>query len=143
MAEPSTIARPYAEAAFRLARIHFQKDQLDDAQNALGRIHGVTPVEIKDDVEFLRANIDLATARPGGFSDEDFERFEALANLLAPLVEAIHARRMTLGLLDAFVGPRIGRRILDGQVKRGDGDRIEAAFWYSDLRGFTDRKSVV
>ena len=53
------------EAAFRLARIHFQKDQLDDAQNALARIHGVVPVQIKDDVEFLRANIDMATGRPG------------------------------------------------------------------------------
>jgi Tetratricopeptide repeat len=53
------------EAAFRLARIHFQKDQLDDAENALGRIHGVVPAEIRDDVEFLRANIDMATGRPG------------------------------------------------------------------------------
>ena len=53
------------EAAFRLARINFQKDQLDDAQNALERIHGVVPGEIKDDVEFLRANIDMATGRPG------------------------------------------------------------------------------
>jgi tetratricopeptide (TPR) repeat protein len=53
------------EAAFRLARIHFQKGQLDDAQNALGRIHGVVPAEIRDDVEFLRANIDMATGRPG------------------------------------------------------------------------------
>jgi len=53
------------EAAFRLARIHFQKDQLDDAQNALARIHGVVPAQIKDDVEFLRANIDMATGRPG------------------------------------------------------------------------------
>jgi tetratricopeptide (TPR) repeat protein len=53
------------EAAFRLARIHFQKDQLDDAENALGRIHGVVPPEIKDDVEFLRANVDMATGRPG------------------------------------------------------------------------------
>jgi adenylate cyclase len=80
----------------------------------------------------------VATAVPEGFSDADLDRFEALANLLAPLLEAIHARRMTLGLLDTFVGPRIGRRILEGQVKRGDGDRIEAAFWYSDLRGFTN-----
>src|SRR5690348_4549616 len=53
------------EAAFRLARIHFQKDQLDDAENALGRIHGVVPAEIKDNVEFLRANVDMATGRPG------------------------------------------------------------------------------
>src|SRR5262245_15727703 len=52
------------EAAFRLARIHFQKDQLDDALHALGRIEGTVPEEIKDDVEFLRANIYMATGRP-------------------------------------------------------------------------------
>ncbi len=52
------------EAAFRLARIHFQKDQLDDALQALGRIQGTVPAKIKDDVEFLRANIYMATDRP-------------------------------------------------------------------------------
>jgi tetratricopeptide (TPR) repeat protein len=52
------------EAAFRLARIHFQKDQLEDALHALGRIEGVVPAEIQDDVEFLRANIYMATGRP-------------------------------------------------------------------------------
>jgi tetratricopeptide (TPR) repeat protein len=52
------------EAAFRLARIHFQKGQLDDALHALARIVGTVPVEIKDDVEFLRANIYMATGRP-------------------------------------------------------------------------------
>ncbi len=84
-------------------------------------------------VNFMTA----ATASAEGFSDDDLDRLAALSNLLAPLVEVLHARRMTLGLLDTFVGPRIGARILEGQVKRGDGDRIEAAFWYSDLRGFT------
>jgi predicted negative regulator of RcsB-dependent stress response len=53
------------EAAFRLARIHFQKDQLDDALHALARIEGTVPEEIRGDVEFLRANIDMATGRPG------------------------------------------------------------------------------
>jgi tetratricopeptide (TPR) repeat protein len=52
------------EAAFRLARIHFQKDQLDDAQHALGRIEGTVPAAIVDDIEFLRANIDMATGQP-------------------------------------------------------------------------------
>jgi tetratricopeptide (TPR) repeat protein len=52
------------EAAFRLARIHFQKDQLDDALHALGRIQGKVPDAITDDVEFLRANIYMATGRP-------------------------------------------------------------------------------
>jgi adenylate cyclase len=79
----------------------------------------------------------VATRAAEGFSDADLDRFEALANLLAPHIELIESRRMALGLLDAFIGPRISARILEGQVKRGDGDRIEAAFWYSDLRGFT------
>src|SRR5262245_31070824 len=52
------------EAAFRLARIHFQKGQLDDALNALERIKGTVPAEIKDDIEFLRANVYMATGRP-------------------------------------------------------------------------------
>src|SRR5215472_15379153 len=52
------------EAAFRLARIHFQKDQLDDALQALARIKGTVPEEIRNDVEFLRANIYMATGRP-------------------------------------------------------------------------------
>src|SRR5262245_47355983 len=53
------------EAAFRLARIHFQKGQFDDAQHALDRIKGIVPAEIRDDVEFLRANVYMATGRPG------------------------------------------------------------------------------
>ena len=53
------------EAAFRLAWIQFQKDQLDDAMQSLSRIEGTVPEEIRDDVEFLRANIDMATGKPG------------------------------------------------------------------------------
>src|SRR5438128_6950468 len=52
------------DAAFRLARIHFQKGQLDDALQALGRIEGTVPEPIRDDVEFLRANVYMATGRP-------------------------------------------------------------------------------
>src|SRR5262245_34928892 len=53
------------EAAFRLARIHFQKGQLDDALQALARIKGAVPEEIRGDVEFLRANVYMATGQPG------------------------------------------------------------------------------
>ncbi|MBB6092383.1 hypothetical protein HNQ60_001229 [Povalibacter uvarum] len=53
------------EAAFRLARIHFQKDQLDEALRALDRISGRIPAGIEDEIEFLRANVYLASGRPG------------------------------------------------------------------------------
>jgi hypothetical protein len=52
------------EAAFRLARIHFQKDQPEDALRALERISGRIPGQIRDEIEFLRANVLLALGRP-------------------------------------------------------------------------------
>jgi len=79
----------------------------------------------------------VATRDPRGFSDDDVARLLALTNLLAPHVELLVMRRTALGLLDTFVGKRISERILQGQVRRGDGEQISAAFWYSDLRGFT------
>src|SRR5262249_41987919 len=53
------------EAAFRRARIHFQKGHLDDALQALARIKGTVPEQIKGDVEFLRANVHMTTGQPG------------------------------------------------------------------------------
>jgi hypothetical protein len=52
------------EAAFRLARIHFQKDQPEDALQALERISGRIPAHLRDEIEFLRANALMATGRP-------------------------------------------------------------------------------
>jgi len=73
------------EAAFRLARILFQKDQLDDAQLALGRIEGEVPEKIRDDVEFLRASIDMATGRPGQAAEvlEPLQSDQRLAGFVA------------------------------------------------------------
>ena len=52
------------DAAFRLARIHFQKNQMEDAIRALDRIDGEIPESIRDDIDFLRANVYLAQGRP-------------------------------------------------------------------------------
>jgi tetratricopeptide (TPR) repeat protein len=51
------------DAAYRLARIHFQKGQLDDALHALDRIVGRVPDELAADIEFLRANTYLGLGR--------------------------------------------------------------------------------
>jgi len=52
------------DAAYRLARIHFQKQQMEDALLALDRTEGEIPRAIRDDIEFLRANVYLAQGRP-------------------------------------------------------------------------------
>jgi tetratricopeptide (TPR) repeat protein len=51
------------DAAYRLARIHFQKGQPRDALIALERIEGPVPDAIRDDIDFLRANVYLALGR--------------------------------------------------------------------------------
>ncbi len=48
------------DAAYRLAKIHFEKGQLEDALRALARISGTVPEGIRDDIEFLRASVYLA-----------------------------------------------------------------------------------
>jgi len=57
------------EAAFRLARIHFQKGQFDDALVALQRIDGRMPEGLEPEVEFLRANVLLAIGRADDAAD--------------------------------------------------------------------------
>ena len=57
------------DAAYRLARIHFQKGQMEDAMRALERIDGKVPESIRDDIEFLRANIYLAQGQPADSVD--------------------------------------------------------------------------
>lgn len=57
------------EAAFRLARIHFQKGQPENALEALERIHGKVPEAIRNEIEFLRANVYMALGRPADAAD--------------------------------------------------------------------------
>ncbi|SEC20876.1 adenylate cyclase [Rhizobiales bacterium GAS188] len=79
----------------------------------------------------------FATSRPGGFSESDIAKFDSIVPFIAPFVEALNMRRITVALLDTYVGRRAGERVLGGQIRRGDCERIRAAFWYSDLRDFT------
>jgi tetratricopeptide (TPR) repeat protein len=57
------------EAAYRLARIHFQKGQMEGALEALDRIDGKVPDSIRDEIAFLRANVYLAVGRPADAAD--------------------------------------------------------------------------
>lgn len=52
------------DAAYRLARLHFQKGQMADAMRTLDRIEGRVPEAIRDDIEFLRANVYLGLEQP-------------------------------------------------------------------------------
>ena len=80
----------------------------------------------------------FATRRPGGFEDADIAALMALMPQISLLLEIQTLRRTTRILLDTYVGPTSGRRVLQGQIRRGQGEDIRAVLWFSDLRGFTE-----
>src|SRR5512142_3331513 len=51
------------EAIYRLAKLYFQKDQPVNARDAVGSIRGAVPPGIRADLEFLRAQIQMANGR--------------------------------------------------------------------------------
>ena len=52
------------EAAFRLARIHFQKGQWNEALQAIDRIVGRIPDGLGEEIDFLKANVLMASGQP-------------------------------------------------------------------------------
>jgi len=105
------------EAAYRLARIEFQKDQPEDALRALERIQGSVPDNIRDDVEFLRANVYLALGRPADAVDV-LKRLQSAESL-----KGFAAYNLGIALLQSGHSPE-GLRQLD---KAGQVDSREAA----------------
>jgi adenylate cyclase len=77
------------------------------------------------------------TKQPGGFTDEQLAALKSVLPTLARLIEVIGMRRVSMTLLDTYVGNRAGARILGGQIRRGHTETMRAAIWLSDLRGFT------
>ncbi|MDJ0945256.1 MAG: adenylate/guanylate cyclase domain-containing protein [Kiloniellales bacterium] len=81
--------------------------------------------------------IGFSTKNPQGFGAADIALIDAVLPALGAVLELRHLLRTARGLLDAYVGPRTGRKILNGTIKRGDGEEINAVLWYCDLRDFT------
>lgn len=78
-----------------------------------------------------------ATRAPGGFTEPQITALHRLTKPLTRLAEAHALRRTAANLLDTYVGHDAGARILDGQIRRGFSETIEAVIWLSDMRGFT------
>ena len=83
------------------------------------------------------AGLSFTTDTPGGFTDEDVRELEVISTLISATLEVRLLRHIAISLLETYVGPQAGASILDGSVKRGDGGRMRAVIWYSDLRNFT------
>lgn len=77
------------------------------------------------------------TDRPGGFSDADIAKLEDINPALAAIIDTRAVRRISGNLLDTYLGPQAGRRILAGQIFRAQGERLRAVIMMTDMRDFT------
>jgi adenylate cyclase len=78
-----------------------------------------------------------STRSPQGFSHSDVAAMRAVLTPLALVFRLAIKDQITKAALNTFHGPLVGGRILSGTIKRGDGERLAAALWYSDLRNST------
>lgn len=85
-----------------------------------------------------RHPISWATSAPGGFNPAELSVLEGLHPTLQLVVELLSQRDMTGVLLDTYLGRDAGQRVLQGQIKRGDGETTSAVICLSDLRNFTE-----
>jgi adenylate cyclase len=56
---------------------------------------------------------------------------------LALAIKSVALTRVAANLMHTYLGRDAGQRVLSGRIMRGVAERIEAAIWFSDLRGFT------
>lgn len=81
--------------------------------------------------------LSLVSNEPGGFKTSELGYLYEILPHLARLIEAHAQRESALTLLQTYLGRNAGQSVLNGQVKRGDGEDLDAIIWFSDLRNST------
>ncbi|XXF79034.1 adenylate/guanylate cyclase domain-containing protein [Myxococcaceae bacterium GXIMD 01537] len=84
-----------------------------------------------------RHALSWSTAAPGGFTGVELSVLEGLHPVFQIVVELLSQRDMVSVLLETYLGRDAGQRVLQGQIKRGDGETTSAVICLCDLRGFT------
>ncbi|WP_208986979.1 adenylate/guanylate cyclase domain-containing protein [Stappia sp. TSB10P1A] len=98
-----------------------------------------TPFELPTAADFGPSGILVtwATRAEGGFSDDDIEGLDYLQIRLALACRSTIQSRIARTLAETYLGARAGSRVLSGLIRHGDGERLDAVIFYSDLRGST------
>ena len=79
----------------------------------------------------------VATRAKGGFKSEVLTALQRLLPALALNLDIIALSRIAENVLSAYLGERSGKRVLEGAIRRGSGEMIDAIVWVSDMRDYT------
>lgn len=76
--------------------------------------------------------------RAAGFTDGEIAQLQRITRELGIALKAKFERSVAQNVAHAYLGKRAGQAVLNGSIRRGDGEKIQAALWYSDLRHSTE-----
>ena len=76
--------------------------------------------------------------RSAGFTDNEIVQLQRVTRELSIALKAKIERSVAQNIAHAYLGKRAGQAVLNGSIRRGDGEKITAALWYSDLRHSTE-----
>ncbi len=76
----------------------------------------------------------LTCDHPKGFTTANLGLVYECAPIIGRLYEVFALRENAQSILETYLGRRTGARVLGGEIRRGDGDDIEAAIMMCDLR---------
>ena len=84
-----------------------------------------------------RQIVSLCSGGDGGLGDTVDDCFRALEPVLAMALHSAYLSSVCRQLADTYIGQLTGRRVLDGEIRRGSRDRLQAGIMFCDVRGFT------
>ena len=122
-------------------RVDVADDELDfpilhDLKAAGATDYFALPVKSSFGTNYM---VTYVTDRIGGFTAQEISDLTRVTRRLPLLADLRNQRRIASNILNAYLGPKTGPKVLAGQIRRGAGEEITAVLWSSDLRGFTER----
>lgn len=81
--------------------------------------------------------LSMTSFAPGGFTTAHLGNIYEVMPALGRIFEVHAQRRISVSLLDTYLGHDTGKRVLQGEIRLGDGQRIHAVIWFCDLRNST------
>jgi adenylate cyclase len=109
------------------------------------QFHGMTIEQVKSaDNIALRLDfpgtghqIEWVLEQPSRLTAEQRDYLQTVCLIMSAPLQAVVVHNVTKSLLQAYLGRRSSEKVLNGTVRRGTGEMIEAVIWISDLRDFT------
>ncbi|NNG03826.1 MAG: adenylate/guanylate cyclase domain-containing protein [Inquilinus sp.] len=77
------------------------------------------------------------TDRPGGFTGADIAALRSIQPAISAAARVALNLEIARTVMATYLGPDAGSRVLQGEIRRGDVQVIDAAILFADLRGFT------